>query len=54
MIVPNFNSHDEVCKIAASVLITRPWSICQKRIGTSWEVSHIGYNSESILGRNVF
>ena len=24
----------------------------QKRIGTSWAVSHIGYNSESILGRN--
>ena len=23
-----------------------------KRIGTSWTVSHIGYNSESILGRN--
>ena len=40
--------------VVASVLTTRPWPIRRQknRIGTSWAVSHIGYNSESILGRN--
>ena len=35
-----------------SVLTPRPWPIRQKRISTSWAVSHIGYNIQSIPGRN--
>ena len=38
--------------VVASVLTTRPWPIRQRRISTSWAVSHAGYNSESILGWN--
>ena len=38
--------------VVASILTTRPWPLRQKRIGTSWAVSPIGYTSESILGRD--
>ena len=38
--------------LGLNVLTTWPWPICQKRIGTSWNVPHIEHNSKSILGRD--
>ena len=35
-----------------NVITTGPWHIRQKRIASSWTVSHIGHNSESILSQN--
>ena len=48
---PEFYRYPLPPTVEASILNTRPWPIRQKRVGTSWVVSHIAYNHRSYSGQ---